>query len=112
LRNSIIEKHLQTWEEITGVCYEIKVENKEKIAIYLKTTAKTYKIFLPCNLFERQLEKLIKEVKGKKIGILRTDDPSKPYVIRIVEKRKHVKTHVCSSLQSQSSYFKPEGVER
>ena len=77
-------KHLSLWEEIVGVCTEIREEDS-KITIFLRSGKKMFKILLCRDFFESiKLNELLKKIQGQKIGILRKDDPKNLYVIRII----------------------------
>ena len=79
------EKHLSLWEEIVGVCSKIREEDS-KIVIFLRSDKGMFKILLCRDFFESiKLNELLKKIQGRKIGILRTDDPKNPYVIRIIK---------------------------
>jgi len=68
-----------------GVCTEIREEDS-KIAIFLRSGKRKFKILLCRDFLEHlKLNELLKKIQGRKIGILRTDDPKNPYVIRIIK---------------------------
>ena len=84
-RNLAEKKNLRVWEEIVGVCSKIREEDS-KIIIFLRTDKGMFKILLCRDFLEPlKLNELLKKIQGRKIGILRTDDPKKPYVIRIIK---------------------------
>lgn len=68
---------LKPWEEFTGIFQDVK-EEKGKIMLYFN---QGNGIILPAG---SQLRKRLKNMKGKKIAILRTDLENKPYLIRVV----------------------------
>jgi len=87
LTTKVSEKHLSLWEEIVGVCSEIREEDNE-ILILLRVDNKVFRILLRREFVSQHLKELLEIIRGKKIGILRTDNPEKPYVIRIVRNGK------------------------
>jgi hypothetical protein len=73
------EKHLKPWEEAIGKLDKVENSETQTIALLTCTYSKQIAIALPKEEPETQeLEKLI----GCKIGILKTDNPDKPIIIR------------------------------
>jgi hypothetical protein len=71
--------YLRPWEEIVGTLTGIEISDLETTALLTCTTRKHIAITLPKDQTDStQLQQLI----GKKIGILKTEDPERPLAIR------------------------------
>lgn len=80
------EVKLRLWQEIVGDCIKLSFEGKN-VAIHLFVHGEKLKIVYPCRSGEGFiLRRLGGKLVGRKIGILRTDDPARPIVVRIVGK--------------------------
>jgi hypothetical protein len=84
--NEIREMKLQLWQEIIGEC--IKFEAKQnQVAITLRVYGQKIRIAYDRNSKEGIiLRRLGRKLVGRRLGILRTDDPLKPIVLRIMSK--------------------------
>jgi hypothetical protein len=71
------ETHLNIWEEAKGRLDKVEESETQTIALLTCTYKKQIAIALPKNQ-TKELHKLV----GTKIGILKTDNPQKPLIIR------------------------------
>lgn len=82
LLTNLQEAQLRPWQEVVGALTGIETGDTEITVILTCTISKQIAISLPKDQLETsQLQQLI----GKKIGILKTDNPKKPYMIRLME---------------------------
>lgn len=73
------ETHLKPWEEAIGTLDKIETSETQTIALLTCTYKKQIAIPLPKDQPETQE---LKKYLGKKVCILRTDNPQKPIIIR------------------------------
>ena len=83
----------RAWDEIIGTLTSIQNTDAEVVALLTCTTEHHTAITIQKNLSENQeLENRLKEFLGKKIAILKTDNPQKPLVIRTIPEANEAKT--------------------
>jgi hypothetical protein len=77
-----LKTQLQPWEEAIGKLEDLKI--RENDVTLILTTQKTLYLSFPQNSSEAQIliRTLQNTPKGKKIAILKTDNPEKPLLIR------------------------------
>lgn len=68
-------KHLEEFQEYVGILHEILENEVTVVLVFLTKTT----IALPA---DEQVKKILNKNIGKKIGVLRTDNKSMPYLIR------------------------------
>lgn len=82
----IDEVKLRLWEEIIGICTNISIEPKT-ITLHLLVQNRQSRVVFNLESKEGKLIRYIKKkAVGKRIGILRTDNPDKPIAVRIIDK--------------------------
>ncbi len=81
-RNVAEQVHLRLWEEIVGTCRSID-RNEYDISV----TIDGLKIIFPRDSSEAKMLEKITDYGflGQKVGILRTDLPRKPLLLRLVK---------------------------
>jgi predicted DNA-binding transcriptional regulator len=89
------ETHLSPWEEAIGTLD--KVENSETHTIALLTCTYKKQIAIPLPKDQPETKKL-QELLGKKIAILKTDNPDKPLAIRAFTETPDAKNIHCWNL--------------
>ena len=79
------ETHLRPWEEAIGHFEALQV-NEDNVVLTLTRTYRNIKIAFPKNSPEAQTitQTLANTPKGTKIALLKTDDPQKPLLLRIL----------------------------
>lgn len=79
------ETHLHPWEEAIGHLEALQV-NEDEVTLTLTRTYRELKITFPRNSPEAQTitQTLANTPKGTKIALLKTDDPQKPLLLRIL----------------------------
>jgi len=93
MKTDIKEIKLQIWEEIIGNC--VKFEDKKDQVVVILRTCKNMQIAYQRNSKEGIiLRRLGRKLVGQKLGILRTDIPAKPIVVRIIPKKKSTSSEV------------------
>jgi hypothetical protein len=76
--NNIKKYEIKPWEEVLGTLVKFKDENG-RLMLVLSS-------FIAIEITESVLNKeLLREAIGRKIGILRTDDPLRPFCFRVLE---------------------------
>lgn len=79
------ETRLQPWQEIIGT-YEALEVGEDNVILTLSRTRRNLKITFVKNSAEAQklTQALINTAKGTKIALLKTDDPQKPSLLRVL----------------------------
>lgn len=70
---------LSPWHEIVGKCIDMHRDD-ENISLILKVNGQALKVIIPA--LNQNL--LLPQFIGKRIGILRTDDPARHFVVRVI----------------------------
>lgn len=87
-KTDIREMRLKIWEEIIGCCVRFEVK-RDQVAVILRACGQNVQIAYERNSKEEIiLRRFGRKPIGRKVGILRTDIPSKPIVVRIIPKKK------------------------
>lgn len=87
MKTDIKEIKLQIWEEIIGNC--VKFEDKKDQVVVILRACQNMQIAYQRNSKEGIiLRRFGRKLVGRKLGILRTDIPAKPIVVRIMPKKK------------------------
>ena len=76
------ELHLQPWQEIIGTLKELKTDVETTTAILTCTHHAEYTISYPNGTKEAKTLQKLKNKKGTKVALLKTDNPEKPLAIR------------------------------
>jgi hypothetical protein len=81
------EIRLHPWEEFVGIFKRVEITEFDHAVIFEFPKPKDIKVLFSQDSEEARIltELLTPELIGKKIGILRTDIPEKPIVMRLVE---------------------------
>jgi hypothetical protein len=96
------ETHLAPWQEAIGTLDKIENSETQTIALLTCTYKKQIAIPLPKNQPETQkLQKLL----GKKIAILKTDNPDKPIIIRAFTATPVTHNWSCALAQFRKSFL-------
>ena len=79
------ETRLQPWQEVIGT-YEALEVGEDNVILTLSRTCRNLKITFVKSSAEAQklTQTLINTVKGTKIALLKTDDPQKPLLLRVL----------------------------
>jgi hypothetical protein len=87
MKTDIKEIKLQIWEEIIGNCVKFE-DQKDQVVLVLRTCQNMQIAYQRKSKEGIILRKFGKKLIGRKLGILRTDIPAKPIVVRIIPKKK------------------------
>jgi len=86
MKTEIREMKLQIWQEIIGDCVKFEAK-KDQVAIILRIYGQNVRITYERNSKEGIiLKRFGRKLVGRKLGILRTDNPVKPIAVRIMLK--------------------------
>lgn len=110
-KRDLTQQHvlLRPWDEI--VCTPTSIETKDTETVVLLTCAvrKQITLIVEENFPEKEkFEEQIKKLIGKKIAILKTDNPQKPLIIRVIPEPS--KSSVCESPKRHTNSTKPNRV--
>ena len=87
-RDDIKEIKLQIWQEIIGDCVKFEAK-KDQVTVILRVCGQNVRIAYQRDSKEGIiLRRFGRKLVGQKLGILRTDIPAKPIVVRIIPKKK------------------------
>jgi len=87
MKTDIKEIKLQIWEEIIGNC--VKFEDQKDQVVLMLRTCQNMQIAYQRNSKEGIiLRRFGRKLVGRKLGILRTDIPAKPIVVRMIPEKK------------------------
>jgi len=87
MKTDVKEIRLQVWEEVIGKC--VKFETKKDLAVViLRICGRRVRMVYTRDSQEGIiLKRFGRNLVGQKIGILRTDIPAKPIIVRIMPKK-------------------------
>ena len=88
MKTDVRDIKLQAWEEIIGGCVKFEAK-KDQVVVILRVCGQNVRIAYPRDSKEGIiLRRFGRKLVGQKLGILRTDIPAKPIVVRITPKKK------------------------
>jgi hypothetical protein len=87
MKTDIKEIKLQIWEEIIGNCVKLE-DKKDRVVVTLRTCQNMQMAYQRNSKEGIILRRYGRKLVGRRVGILRTDIPTKPIVIRIVPKKR------------------------
>jgi len=86
MKTNVKEIRLQVWEEVIGKCVKFETR-KDQVVVIFRICGPKVRIAYPRNSDEGIiLRRFGRKLVGQKIGILRTDIPAKPIIVRIMPK--------------------------
>jgi len=97
------ELHLQPWQEITGTLKKIKTDGETTTAIVTCIQNIDYVISYPNETKEAETLQTLKNQKGQRVAILRTDLPDKPLTIKTFNEPTMTSKQICASSWFRSS---------
>jgi hypothetical protein len=84
MKADVKEIKLEVWQEIIGHCVRFEAK-KDQVTVILRVCGQNVRIAYPRNSEEGiVLRRFGRKLVGQKIGILRTDIPAKPIVVRVM----------------------------
>jgi len=86
MKTDVKEIRLQVWEEVIGKCVKFETK-KDQIVAILRICGRRVRMAYPHDSQEGIiLKRFGRKLVGQRIGILRTDIPAKPIIVRIMPK--------------------------
>lgn len=80
LRASAEQVHLRPWDEVIGTLNGIQATDTDVTILMTCTTEKHFAI--ATGFLDSEIQQQLKKLLGKKIAILKTDNPQKPFIIK------------------------------
>ena len=85
-KTDIREMRLKIWEEIIGCCVRFEVK-RDQVAVILRACQNVQIAYERNSKEGIILRRFGRKLVGRKVGILRTDIPAKPIIVRVMLKK-------------------------
>jgi|GEM_PF-2906745 len=97
--------HLRPWDEVVGTLTDIETNDTETVMLLTCTVQKRIVLIIDeRSLKKEKFEEQAKKLVGRKISILKTDDPQEPPIVRIISEP------VCESPEDHTKSVRPDRV--